>query len=202
VSEEANAYNAADPVELWKSWNETTTKMRSSMLDGNGEVYSSLFDLYCWWIKSGVLFKLWYNATYGIWVRMVGAVMCRSLQIPSWTEMAHVAKHIVALEERVYMLEDAFVNFEAGSLETTPGHQVVEGWMARQESPEGKLHTVDTLSTLLPHTTVVGELAERLERVEGKLERLLDALERIEARADAEATWCDKGGTGKTSEEA
>jgi hypothetical protein len=201
VSEEANAYDAADPVELWKSWNETTAKMRSS-IDGEGEAYSSLFDLYCWWVKSGAFFKLWYNATYGIWVQLASAMMCRSLPNPSETEMAHVAKHIVALEERVYMIEDAFVNFETDNVEATPDQQAVEGQMAHQESPEGKLHTVDTFSPLLPPTSVIGELAGRLERVEGKLDRLLDVLERIEARANTDAAWSDKGGKGKTSKEA
>lgn len=199
MSEEANAYDAADPVELWKNWNETTTKMGSSILDGEGEVYGTLSDFYSLWMTSGALFKLWYNATYGAWVRIVGDMLCLSLLLPSRTDMAHVAKHMVALEERVYMIEDAFVTFEGGSLEATTDHQMVQGQMSRLE---GKLNIVDGLSTIPPHATTIGDLAGRLERVEGKLDRLLHVWERIEASLDAQSAWSDKGGKGITQEEA
>jgi hypothetical protein len=202
VSDEANAYDAVDPVELWKNWNELTTKMMASNLEGQRVAYRDLSDLYSLWIMPASFFKLWYNATSGTWARLLGDVMCRSLQIPSRTDIAHVAKHIVALEERVYMMEDVFVNFEGGSLEVTPGHQVVAERAAHQEGIEGKLNTIDILPTIPPHTTVIGDLARRLERVESKLDRLLGVLERIEARADAESAWSDKGGKGQTPEDA
>jgi hypothetical protein len=196
VSDEANAYDAVDPVELWKNWNEITTKMMASNLDGKRETYRDLSDLYSLWVMPVAFFKLWYNATTGTWARLVGDVMSRSLQFPSRTDMAHVVKHIVALEERVYMMEDVFVNFDGGNLEAAPGHQ---------EGIEDNLNTIDTLHTIPPHTTVIGDLAERLERVESKLDRLLGVLEQIEARATAESAWFDrfdKGGTGQTPEEA
>jgi hypothetical protein len=204
VSDEANAHNAVDPVELWKNWNEITTRMMASSLDGKREAYRDLSDLYSLWMMPAAFFKLWYNATSGTWSRLVGDVMCRSWQIPSRVDMAHVAKHIVALEERIYMIEDVFVNFEVGSLEVAPGHQVVDGRVTHQEGIEDKLNTTDTLPTIPPHTTVIGDLAGRLERVEGKLDRLLGVLERIEARVGAESAWfdgLDKGGKGQTPEE-
>lgn len=152
--DEANVHNAADPVELWKTWNEATTNMRSSTLDDEGEEafrdHGDYADLYSLWTKSSMLFKLWYDVTYGTWVRMFGDTMCQSLQIPSRTDMAHVVERIAALEERVYMVEDAFVNFEGDSLDAVP-----------------------------EHTTVAGDLAGRLERIEGKLDRLLDFLEQV-----------------------
>jgi hypothetical protein len=116
--------------------------------------------------------------------------------------MAHVARHIVALEERVYMMEDVFVNFEGDNLEVAPGHHVVEGRVAHQDGIEGKLNTIDTFHTIPPHATVIGDLAGRLERVESKLDRLLGVLERIDARAAAESAWFDKGGQGQTPEDA
>lgn len=203
--DDANAYDAVDPVELWKNWNEITTKMMASSLEGKRETYRDLSDLYSLWIMPVAFFKLWYNATNGTWARLVGDVMCRSLQIPSRTDMAHVAKHIVALEEHVYMMEDAFVNFEGGSLEVAPGHSGVGGRVAHQEGIEDNLNTIDTLPTIPPHTTVVGDLAGRLERVESKLDRLLGVLERIEAQAAAQSAWfdrIDKGGKGQTPEDA
>jgi len=202
VSDEANAYDAVDPVELWKSWNEITTKMMANNLEGKREGYRDLSDLYSLWIMPAAFFKLWYNATNGTLARLVGDVMCRSLQIPSRTDIAHVAKHIIALEERVYMMEDVFVNFEGGSLEVAPGHQGVAGRVAHQEGIEDHLNTIDTLHTIPSHTTVIGDLAGRLERVESKLDRLLGVLERIEAQAGAESARFDKGGKGQTPEEA
>jgi hypothetical protein len=148
-----------------------------------------------------MFFKLWYDATSGMWARLVGEMMCRSFQIPSRADVVRVAKHIVALEERVYIIEDALVNFEDGSLRVAPD-QVVEGLAGLQERLAGKLDTVDTLSSILQQTEIIGDLAGRLERVEGKLNMLLGVLERIEARVDAESAWSDDGGEGKTPKEA
>ena len=89
MSEEANVHDVVDPVELWKNWNELTTKMMASKLDGKRVIYRDLSDLYSLWIMPAAFFKLWYNATSGTWARLVGDVMCRSLQIPSRTDMAH-----------------------------------------------------------------------------------------------------------------
>jgi hypothetical protein len=222
VSNEANAHNSTDPVELWKDWNETTTRMWSSVLD-NGEEARDPFGLYSLWMMPVTFFKQWYNATSWTWARLVeevmnseqflkadcqfieasmsvvrtshpvNEVMVQNLQLSARSDISQVAKLVVSLEERVYTIEDAFVNFEDGYLKVATD-QVVEGLAGHLERVEGKLDTLDALSSILQRTEEIGELAERLERVEGKLNRLLVALEKIEAGAYPESVWSSNGG--------
>jgi hypothetical protein len=197
VSEEAEAYEATDPAELWRRWNETTAKLRASIPDGEGEVYGSLFDLYRWWIKSGIACGLWYNATYRAWVQLAGAMMCHRWLISSWNDMARIVKHLAGLEERVNMIDGVFVNLTSDGGAATLDQQVVEGKGVHQESPEGQLQTVDRLISISPRTTVEEELAGRLDRVENKLDKLLDILMRIETGTDTEAAWPKREGKGE-----
>jgi hypothetical protein len=213
VLSETNAHNSTDPVELWKDWNETTTRMWVRTRDSGKDAYRDPFGLYSLWMKPVMFFKQWCDATTGMWALMVGEVMSSeqlleanyqfievyismvrdashlvnemmfpNRRIPTRPDIAQVAKLVVSLEERVYAIEDALVNFEDGDLKVAPG-QGVEGLAGHLECVEGKQDTLDTLSSILQRTEVIGDLAGRLERVEGKLDILLAALEKIEARA-------------------
>ena len=88
---EANSHNSNDPMELWKDWNETTTKMWSSMLDVTKEAYRDPYGLSHLWVKSiGAVYeqlranpsgtinpmeiwKQWADATTDAWRRAAGA---------------------------------------------------------------------------------------------------------------------------------
>jgi polyhydroxyalkanoic acid synthase PhaR subunit len=70
----------------------------------------------------------------------------RSLQIPVRSDVARVASLVVALEDKVDRLEEAFEEFEYGYAKPATAEEV-------------------------------GELEKRLDRVEGKLDRILAALE-------------------------
>jgi hypothetical protein len=119
--------------------------------------------------------------------------MFQHLQIPTRSDIVGVAGLVVSLEERVYTIEDAFVNFEDCYLKVATD-QVVEGLAGHLERVEGKLDTLDALSSILQRTEVIGDLAGRLEQVEGKLNLLLVALEKIEARAYPESVGSSDGG--------
>jgi polyhydroxyalkanoic acid synthase PhaR subunit len=49
---EANSHNSKDPMELWRDWNEATTRMWSSMLDVAREAYGDPQGLSHLWVKS------------------------------------------------------------------------------------------------------------------------------------------------------
>jgi hypothetical protein len=220
VSNKANAHNSTEPVELWKDWNEKTTRMRSSILDSRKEAYKDSFDFYNLWMRPVTFFKLWYDATSEVWAQVAREVMnseqfleanCQfieaymsvvrtsllvnegifqNLQISTRADTAQVAKLVDSLEERVYTIEDAFVNFEDGYLKAATD-QMVEELGGHLERVEGKLDTLDALSSILQQTEAIGDLAGRLERVEGKLNTLLVALEKIEA---LESGWSSDEG--------
>src|SRR5215213_8649985 len=77
----------------------------------------------------------------------------KSLQVPVRSDITRVAGLVVALEDKVDRLEEAFEEFEYGYAKPATAEEV-------------------------------GELDERLDRVEGKLDRLLVALENSSAQND------------------
>jgi hypothetical protein len=193
VSSEANAHDSTDPVELWKDWNETTAETWSSILNSEKEAYTDSSGLYNLWMKPLTFFRQWYGPTGEAWVRMIGEVtnparfleancqfieasmsmvrasllvnemMLQNLQIPTRSDIARVAEHVVSLDERICTIEDALVNIE-------DDHSKVA-------------------------TDLVAEgLAARLERIEGKLNLLLAALEKIAASAPVESARSSDGG--------
>src|SRR6266566_396382 len=88
---EANSDNSKDPMELWRDWNEASTKMWSSMLDVAKEAYGDPYGLSHLWVKSFGAFqeqlktgptgminpvevwKQWADATTDAWTRAAEA---------------------------------------------------------------------------------------------------------------------------------
>ena len=114
---------------------------------------------------------------------LVNKVMFPNGRIPTRPDVAQVAKLVVSLEERVYAIEDALVNIEDGSLKIA-SEQVREGLEGHLAYVEGALNRP---STILQQAEAVEDLTGRLERVEDKLDSLLVALKKIEARVYPEA---------------
>lgn len=87
----ANSQNSMDPIELWKRWNETTSRVWSSVLESSRGAYSDPFGLTSLWMKSmgaaqeqlktdmpGVVdpaevWKQWVDATTEAWSRAAEA---------------------------------------------------------------------------------------------------------------------------------
>lgn len=184
--------------------------------------YRNPFDLYNLWMKPVMCFNQW-GVTSGIQARMVGEVMgseqlleanCQLIDtymhvlagashllnemmfpncwFPTCPDTIEVAKQVVSLEERVYAIEDALMTFEDGDLQVAPD-QVVEGLVGHLECVEDKQDVQDTQSSILQRTEVIGDLAGRLERVEGKLDLLLAALGKIEAKAHPKTASSGEG---------
>lgn len=216
MSSEAHAHGPTDSEKLWNDWNETTTDMRSSLLDKKKESYRDPFGLYHFWMKPIMLFEQWHNATnrtcewmvggmmnsrwflgancqfvetYMSLVRaslLVNTVMSQKFQIPTRSDLACVAKLVASLEERIYTFEDAFVNAEDGYLKVATD-QVVEGLAEHLERVEDKLDTLDAHTSILQQVEMIGDLAERMAKVEDKLNILLASLEKTETKAYLES---------------
>ncbi|HEX3643062.1 MAG TPA: hypothetical protein VHV10_17390 [Ktedonobacteraceae bacterium] len=216
MSSEAHAHDPTDPAKLWNDWNETTTDMRSSLLDRGKEAYRDPFGLYHLWMKPITFFEQWHNATsrtcgwmvgrmmnsrrflgancqfietYMSLVRaslLVNAVMFQKFQIPTRSDLACVAKLVASLEERIYTFEDAFVNVEDGYLKVATD-QVVEGLAEHLGRVEDKLDTLDARTSIFQQVEMIGDLAERMAQVEDKLNILLASLEQIKAKAYLES---------------
>ena len=86
-----------------------------------------------------------YASLYRIFSRQSEEYL-KNLQIPVRTDISRIAGLIVALEDKVDRIEEAFEDFEYGYAKPATAEEV-------------------------------GELDKRLDRVEGKLDRLLTALE-------------------------
>lgn len=79
--------SSLDPVELWKQWYDTSSKMWTTALDGNKETYVDTYSLYHLWLETvgkaqeqiqanissmmntKEIWNAWYEATVGVWKR-------------------------------------------------------------------------------------------------------------------------------------
>ena len=208
MSSETNAHHSTDPVEVWKEWNETPTRMWIRTPNSEKDSYRDPSGLYNFWMKPAMYFHQWNVA----WTQMVGEmvsseqlleayyqsidtyirivrdtshlvneVMFPNCGIPTHSEVAQMAKLVVSLEERIYAIEDALVNVEDGSLKVASG-QAIEELERHLEHMEGEPDTLNRQSSIPQQTEAPGNLTGYLERMEGKLDILLATLKKIEAR--------------------
>lgn len=104
VSDGANPRTNVDPMELWRQWYETGTKMWSNLSAGNGETYVDPYGIYRQWFENlenirqqmeagpttnpQEVWQQWMEATTETWRRAaeIGTSMTR-LMVPRWIEM-------------------------------------------------------------------------------------------------------------------
>ncbi len=191
----ADGSEGADPREMWRRWFDATVESweKSAKLGGEmleiaprwaemlDQARANLMSVGSF-PKDPLEFAVqWYNATSGPFSEFVQDVLeqekflepatrwmqsyasfykvfrerseeqLKSLQVPVRSDITRVAGLIVALEEKVDRIEEAFEEFEYGYAKPATAEEV-------------------------------GELERRLDRVEGKLDRLLAALESGSAR--------------------
>ena len=181
---------SADPREMWRRWFDATVESWEKSAELGGEMlevaprWAEMLDQARANLMSVGSFPKdplefavqWYNATSGPFSEFVQDVLeqekflepatrwmrsyasfykvfrerseeyLRSLQVPVRSDITRVAGLIVALEDKVDRLEEAFEEFEYGYAKPATAEEL-------------------------------GELEKRLDRVEGKLDRLLAALE-------------------------
>ena len=187
---EAYAAEDADPRELWRRWFDATVES----WEKSAELGQEMVEITPRWIemldqarinlmsvgsfpRDPLAFAVqWYNATSGPFSEFVQDVLeqekflefasrwmqsyasfykvfrdrseeyLKNLQVPVRSDITRVAGLIVALEDKVDRIEEAFEEFEYGYAKPATAEEL-------------------------------GELEERLDRVEGKLDRLLAAME-------------------------
>lgn len=153
-----------------------------------GEMMSSeqLLDAHYQFIDTSINIIRWTS-------HLVNEAMFPNCRLPTHPDVAQVAKLVSSLEERVYAIEDALVDFEDGDLKVASA-QTVEKLEGHLEGVDGKQDTSDTLVSIPQQTEVIEDLAKRLERMEGKMDVLLAALAKFEANRYPEAL--SPGGEG------
>ncbi len=167
MSEEENTQRAMDPTELWKQWYETSSNQWLEMME---EARAKMLAGESLPADPFTFFKQWYEATSETWSKVVGDVIgtekfveatsrflesytsfartlrrtneeyFRNLQLPTRSDIARVAELVVALEEKVDRIEDAFEEFQEGPQVAIS--EVVEGLAKRLDRVESKLDKV------------------------------------------------------------
>jgi len=156
-----------DPTELWKQWYETSSNQWLEMME---EARAKMLAGESLPTDPFTFFKQWYEATSETWSKVVGDVIgtekfveatsrflesytsfartlrrtneeyFRNLQLPTRSDIARVAELVVALEEKVDRIEDAFEEFQEGPQVAIS--EVVEGLSKRLDRVESKLDKV------------------------------------------------------------
>src|SRR5260221_1541038 len=177
----------ADPLGLTTQWLEMMEEARAKLSAG-GAVPADPF----------TFLKQWYDAANETWSKAVGDIIGTEkfmemgsqflesyasftrmfsraseayfsrLQLATRSDIARVAELVVNLEDKVDRLDNEFEDFEDRYMQMTAGE-------ANSEL-SGRLERVESNVAALP--AAVESLEKRLGRVEGKLDTLLEALEK------------------------
>jgi polyhydroxyalkanoic acid synthase PhaR subunit len=294
MAEGSKAQGPMDPMDFWKQWSETSTKMWSNVLDEGKGTYVDPYGLYRPWLKSieiaqeqmktsstgaidakeawnqwyeattgtwakaaelggdplgltaqwlemmeenrakilagGTIpadpfafFKQWYDASNETWSKVVADVIAdekfvenasqfmesytsyymatrranedyfRNLQLPTRSDLARVAEIIVALEEKVDRLDEAFDDIEDGSSQLAT-KEAIEELEERVSRVEKKL---DALSSVLEKLEIDEKLAKQTDRIDKKLDKVFAAIVKNEAKNTSTVSHTDVGSTRK-----
>jgi polyhydroxyalkanoic acid synthase PhaR subunit len=206
----ANFFGMMDPKEAWQRWFDgmieewrTPAQVGSDPLGITTHFLEMIEEARAKMQAEGnfpadpfTFLKQWYDATNEAWANAIGEVIgtekfmegvsrflesytsfhrtfrraseeyFRNLQLPTRSDVARVAELVITLEEKVDRIEDSFEDFEDGYAHLATS-EAVAGLEKQLERVENK--------------TVEG-LAKRLDQVESKLDKVLAALNKIEAK--------------------
>ena len=211
----------ADPLGLTTRWVEMLEEARARMLAGETTPADTF-----------AFFKQWYDATNESWAKEVGNLFAsnefmeavsqflesyagfakmsrraseeyfKALQLPTRSDIARIAELVIAVEEKLDRLDNAFADF----LETAtqgPGDEALSAFQAHLAQVEStttflplaleKLQTLDGLSgrldqleRMLPlaieKLQAVDGLAPRFDQLERKVDAMLAAIQRAERK--------------------
>ncbi|HEY7127681.1 MAG TPA: poly(R)-hydroxyalkanoic acid synthase subunit PhaE [Ktedonobacterales bacterium] len=199
----------ADPLGLTSAWLETLEETRTRVLAGEASP-TAAFEF----------FKQWYEATNESWAKAVGTVFAseqfmeavkqflesyagfsktmrkaneeyfHGLQLPTRSDIARLGELIVALEEKVDRLDDAFADYKEEATAGSSGEAIA----ALQKQISQLEASLKPLPHALEGVQSIGGLAKRLEQVERKLEAesLGKRLEQVERKLDAVLSALEK----------
>lgn len=114
--------------------------------------------------------------------RSVYPIMFPNLHLSARSDVARLEKIVVSLEERVYTLEDALISLADGDSNLSID-QIGEEQAENLEREESGLSSPEFLSSVPQRPGTLEDLMEHLKQVEGKLDRLLAALEKPKGSA-------------------
>jgi polyhydroxyalkanoic acid synthase PhaR subunit len=182
----------ADPFTFFKEWYEAISESWSQVVEST--IASKQF------LEFNKQFLESYTS-FSKAFRRANEEYLRILQLPSRSDVSHVAELVVALEEKVDRLDDRFEDVEVGFSQTAKS-EAIAGLEGRLITVESKL---DTLRGNLEKDRTIEGLTQDLERVEGKLDKILAALSKIEERGtngydDANVVTPHKGQKKKTNQ--
>lgn len=139
----------ADPFTLFKQWYDATNETWSTLI-GNVIGTEKFMEAASEFLKS-------YTSFYGTWRRM-NEEYFRNLQLPTRTDLAHLAELVINLENKVDRIDSLLEDLTDTDTKSMI-HASVEPLLARVEG-----------------------LENRLDRVESKLDTLLSSFEKLAAR--------------------
>lgn len=206
----------ADPLGLTTAWLETLEQARARMFAGEASP-TAAFDFY----------KQWYDATSETWARSVGDLFAseqfmeavkqflesyagfaktirkanedyfHGLQLPTRSDIARLGELIVALEEKVDRLDDAFADYKeeaahqqeaadpSKAISTLQRH--ISQLEASMKPLPQALESIQGINTLTKRSEqverrleAVDGLAKRLEQLEHRLEQMQRRLETVD----------------------
>lgn len=126
-----------------------------------------------------------YAKTYKIFKRSSEEYLS-ALQLPTRSDITRIATLIVALEDKVDRIEEAFEDFEYGYTTPATGEEVqsLENHIDQLDRKlERKLNESAKDASGYATAESVSALDGRMDQVEGKLDRLLTAVEALQATA-------------------
>ena len=128
-----------------------------------------------------------------------------ALQLPTRSDITRVATLVVALEDKVDRIEEAFEDFEYGYAKPATAEEI-QSLENRIDQFGRKLDRGATDTSGYATAESVSALDGRIDRVEGKLDRLLAVVEAMQATAsngsaEAAAVVEANGSTGGSAEE-
>jgi polyhydroxyalkanoic acid synthase PhaR subunit len=164
-----------DPFTFFQKWYEATSETWAKVVDDmlSSEKFiesaSPFIEIYSNFVKT---------------LHRANEEFFSNLQLPTRSDLARVAGLVVAIDEKVDKLEDAFENLEDERSQESPllrsANEAIGGRLGKVENK------LDTLSTALGKNEAVKSLDGRLGRVENKLDTLSASLEKSEAAGTVE----------------
>jgi polyhydroxyalkanoic acid synthase PhaR subunit len=163
-----------DPFTLYKQWYDATSETWAKIAENF--IGTEQF------IQAARHFSDSY-ASYTLAMRRANEAYFHNLQLPTRSDIARVANLVIAVEDKVDKLEDAFedVSNQASSKQT----EAVQHVRSQLRTVEKKVDALQTTVTQVDTTAIAGTLAhldQRLTQVEDKLDQFLRLLEKMESR--------------------
>lgn len=221
-----NPFQMMKPVDAWRTWFDATMETWRKAVEKGGDPlgltrqWLTMMEEAQRKLLAGTplqtdpftLFKEWYDATSEQWSKVVEETISskqflestrplvesyasialafrraneeyfKRLQLPTIADVANVAQLVINLEEKIDTIEDALEDFEEAHVDTATLDAVT--------------HLGQRMDEFATNVTV-SNLAQRLNQVESKLDKVLAALEKLEEKSFFEPTPTSEGTSRK-----